>query len=226
MNLDLSRRTVVRGVAWSVPVVAVVAPVPVFAASRCGVTGGITVGPNQTTSYRAICASQSQQTNPATIKAVYGNGQLPQYLQLCTCDSIKGWYRWRETDTLSNFQIEVDGVHVDQFGPNAGYRPPVYLDVNAQGLGECRNFVLTYRTSAERSRTQTSNFQITWVLQRSTSGFAPGTSQAVVAAGAWTDVQTFTRNVSIIRTVGTDKNDQTDFNSCTAQGRVVAGKRD
>jgi len=222
----LTRRHVVRGAAWTVPVIVAVAPVPAFAVSRCGVTGGITVGPNVTTSYRAVCSSQSQQASPPTITTVYGTGQLPQFLQLCTCDSIKGWYRWRETDTLSNFQIEVDGVHVDQDGPNAGYRPPVYLDVNAQGLGECKTFPLTYRTSAQRSRTQTTSFQITWTLQRSTAGYGPGTSQATVAAGAWTNVQTFTRNVSIIRTVGTDNNDQTDFNSCSAQGRIAAGSDD
>lgn len=221
----LTRRNVVRGASWTVPVIAAAAPVPAFAASRCGVTGGITVGPNVTTSYRAVCSSQAQQANPSTIKTVYGTGQLPQYLQLCTCDSIKGWYRWRETDTLSSFQIEVDGVHVDQNGVNAGYRPPVYLDVNASGTGECKTFALTYRTSAERPKS-TTNFSITWTLQRSTSGYGPVTSPGTVAAGAWVDVQTFTRNVSIIRTVGTSSNDQTDFGSCSAQGRVAITSAD
>jgi hypothetical protein len=216
----LTRRNVVRGAAWTVPVIAVVVPVPAFAASRCGVTGGITVGPNVTTNYRAVCSSQAQQANPPTIKTVYGTGQLPQYLQLCTCDSVKGWYRWRETDTLSSFQIEVDGVHVDQNGVNAGYRPPVYLDVNAQGVGECKTFALTYRTSTQRPKS-TTNFSITWTLQRSTSGYGPGTSLNTVAAGAWTDVQTFTRSVSIIRTVGTTNDDQTNFSSCSPQGLVA-----
>ncbi len=222
----LTRRNVVRGAAWTVPVIAVVAPVPAFAASRCGVTGGITIGPNVATTYRAVCSSQAQQPNPASIKAVYGTGQLPQYLQMCTCDSIKGWYRWRETDTLSSFQIEVDGVHVDQDGPSAGYRPPVYLDVNAQGVGECKTFALTYRTSTGRSRTQNANFSITWTLQRSTSGYGPGTNPVTVAAGAWTNVQTFTRNVSIIRTVGTNNDDQTDFSSCSPQARVAVASVD
>lgn len=225
MSTNLTRRNVVRGAAWTAPIIVVAAPVPAFAVSRCGVTGGITVGPNVTTNYRAVCSSQAQQANPATIKAVYGTGQLPQYLQLCTCDSIKGWYRWRETDTLSSFQIEVDGVHVDQNGVNAGYRPPVYLDVNAQGVGECRTFPLTYRTSTERSKT-TTNFSITWTLQRSTSGYGPGTNLGTVAAGAWVDVQTFTRNVSIIRTVGTNSDDQTNFSSCSSQGRVAVTSAD
>ena len=123
------------------------------------------------------------------------------------------------------YWIEVDGLHVDQNGANAGYRPPVYLDVNAQGVGECKNFALTYRTSAQRPKS-TTNFSITWTLQRSTSGYGPGTAPSTVVNGGWTDVQTFTRSVSIVRTVGSNNDDDTNFNSCSSQGRVASGERD
>lgn len=211
MSQTLNRRTVVRGIAWTTPVIAASTTAPAFAASRCAVAGGITVGPNVTTSYRAICSSQSQQTNPTTIKQVYGTGQLPQYIDICTCDQITGWYRWRETDTLSNFQIEVDGLHADQNGPSQGYRPAVFLDINDPVLGACRRFALTYRTSAERSRTQTTNFSITWTLERSLGG----------QNGPWQEVDQFTRSVSIIRTTGTSSDDETNFNQCSSQGRVA-----
>jgi hypothetical protein len=204
----ISRRTVTRGVAWSAPLAAISVAAPAYAASQCGVLGGITIGPNVTTSYRAICEAQSQWVNPGTIKAVYGTGQLPQYLDICTCDGLSGWYRWRETDTLSNFQIEVDGLHSDQNGPNQGYRPAIFLDLNSP-TGACKRFALTYRTSAERSKTNATNFSITWTLQRSTSG---------TQNGPWTQVETFTRSVSIIRTTGTDGDDQTNFGQCTGGG--------
>ncbi|PKH37908.1 hypothetical protein SAMN05192575_101981 [Nocardioides alpinus] len=213
---DFSRRTLVRGAAWAVPVISVAATVPAFAASRCSVNGGITVGPNTTTGYRAICSSQAQQSTPTTIKQVYGNGELPQYIDICTCDQITGWYRWRETDTLSGFQIEVDGLHVDQFGANQGYRPAVFLDVNPDGTGGCKRFALSYRTSTERSRTNRQNFSITWTLERSTGG----------QDGPWVQVDQFTRQVSIIRTTGTNNNDGTDFNQCSTQGRIAAGATD
>ena len=140
----VTRRTIARGAVWTAPIVGVAVAAPAYATSPgpCGVTGGITVGPNVTTDYRAICEAQSQWLHPGTIKAVYGNGQLPQYIDLCTCDAISGWYRWRETDTLDNFQIEVDGLHSDQNGPNQGYRPPVFLNL-ASG-GACKRFALTY----------------------------------------------------------------------------------
>lgn len=213
---DFSRRTLVRGAAWTVPVVAVAATAPAFAASRCSVSGGITVGPNMTTTYRAICSSQSQQTSPTTIKQVYGDGQLPQYIDICTCDQITGWYRWRETDTLSNFQIEVDGLHADQNGPSQGYRPAVFLNVSPDGLGACKRFALTYRTSAERSKDNRQNFSITWTLERSTGN----------QDGPWVQVDQFTRQVSIIRTTGTTNNDGTDFGQCSSQGRVAVGTTD
>lgn len=213
---DFSRRTLVRGAAWTVPVISVAAAVPAFAASRCSVNGGITVGPNVTTNYRAICSSQAQQTTPTTIKQVYGNGELPQYIDICTCDQITGWYRWRETDTLSSFQIEVDGLHVDQNGPNQGYRPAVFLDVSPDGTGGCKRFALSYRTSAERSRSTRRNFSITWTLERSTGG----------QTGPWVQVDQFSRQVSIIRTTGTDSNDGTDFGQCSAQARIAVGATD
>jgi hypothetical protein len=215
MQPRVTRRTVARGAVWTAPIVAVASAAPAYATSpvTCGVTGGITVGPNVTTNYRAICTAQSQWLHPGTIKAIYGNGQLPQYIDLCTCDAISGWYRWRETDTLDNFQIEVDGVHVDQNGPNQGYRPAVFLDLTAPG-GACKRFALTYRTSVERSKTNTQNFSITWTLQRSTGN----------SSGPWQDVQTFTRAVSIIRTVGTTNDDQTDFNVCSGGGSQNRGE--
>lgn len=207
MSQTLNRRTVVRGIAWTTPVIAASTAAPAFAASRCAVAGGITVGPNVTTSYRAICSSQSQQTNPTTIKQVYGTGQLPQYIDICTCDQITGWYRWRETDTLSNFQIEVDGLHADQNGPSRGYRPAVFLDIKDPVLGACRRFALTYRTSAQRSRTQNTNFSITWTLERSLGG----------KNGPWQEVDQFTRKVSVIRTT----DDSVNFSQCSSQGRVA-----
>lgn len=209
--MTTSRRTIVRGATWTVPAIVVSKSVPAFAASMCGVTGGISVGPNVTTNYRAICSSQSQNLTPTTIKSVYGTGLLPQYLDICTCDQIAGWYRWRETDTLSDFQIEVDGRHSDQNGPEQGYRPAFYLSLD----DACRRFNLTYRTSAERSRTQRTNFSITWVLERSLGG----------QQGPWQQVQTITRQVSLVRTTGTNSNDGVNFDQCGAQ-RVAAGARD
>lgn len=203
----VTRRTVARGIAWSAPLAAIGVSAPAYATSQCGVLGGITVGPNVTTGFRAICSAQSQWVNPGTIQANYGTGQLPRYIDICTCDGLSGWYRWRETDTLSEFQIEVDGIHSDQNGPHQGYRPAVYLDLNSP-TGACKRFNLTYRTSAERAKS-TTNFSITWTLERSTSG---------TQNGPWTQVQTFTRAVSIIRTIGTSGDDQTNFGQCTGGG--------
>ena len=217
-----TRRNVVKGAAWSVPLMAVGAPAAHAGISQCTVTGSIQVGPKQYVDVRAICSSQSQTLNPTTIRANYGRAYLPTYLEICNCENTNQWYRWQETDDLSNFQIEVDGLHNDQNGPGQGWRPsfqlPKYGDV-----GGCKRFNLTYRTSASRPYSSNQNsvpsngasVNIQFVLQKGPS-----------ATGPWTPVTTI--NVtggSTWRTVRNNdwwNSDPVNFNSCQVQNSIAA----
>lgn len=186
---NISRRTVAKGTAWAVPAVVAAGAAPAFAASpdQCGVTAGIVLAPNSRLGFRAICRTQSQDLRPTTIYTRYGEGDLPAKITICTCDGISGWYRWRETDTISEFQIEVDGDHVDQNSSAAGYRNPIYLDIN-DPAGACREFALTYRTSVARGTGWVTG-SIRFELQLSTVG----------QNGPWTTVEVFNRNIQIRR---------------------------
>lgn len=197
----ISRRTLAVGAAWSAPLVVAAAP-PAFAGtSLCQVQGSVQVGPNTSGTMRAVCVSQSQQASPPSIYDNYGTVNLPAYLEICNCQQEGAYYRWQEQDDLSNFQIEVDGVHDDQYGPNQGSRPPFYL-APFGGVGGCEQYSLTYRTSAPRPTTDTS-VSITFKLQT-----RPGTS------GPWTDLQTLTVSGTIRRTTSAYVN----FNDCSPQG--------
>lgn len=213
-----SRRTLVRGAAWSVPVMAVSAPAAYAGPSQCQVVGSVQLGPRVYVDVRAVCVSTAQSpSNATTIRQRYGRGYLPAYLEICNCTNTTQWSRWQETDTLSNFQIEVDGVHNDQNGPGGGFRPPFQLP-RVGDQGGCKRFNLTYRTSATRpySPSQTSvpanaaAENITYVLQTAPS-----------QTGPWTTTQTFNfTGGAVWRTVGSAGNDPINFNSCSPQ---VAG---
>lgn len=196
------RRTVALGAAWAVPTVALAAPAAVAGVSTCQVQGSIQLAPNQTMSYRAICSEQSQWLKPGTIKQDYGTGQLPPYLEICNCQNQDAWYRWRETDTLSEFQIEVDGVHVDQNSSAEGWRSSFFLPGFGQ-TGGCKRFNLSYRTSAARGTSNT-NFSITFTLQSAPS-----------ANGPWSNVTTISRNVSVKRN---SDSRNVDFRRCSNGG--------
>jgi hypothetical protein len=160
----LSRRTIIKGAAWSVPVLMVGAPAAHAGISQCLVNESLTIAPNRTLSVRAICTAQSQSLTPTTINGNYATGNLPPFIEVCNCQNDDAWYVWQETDTLSSFQIEVDGVHIDQNSPNQGWREPFFLRGFGQ-TGGCRRFNLTYRTSVSRSTTAV-NVDITFTFRR------------------------------------------------------------
>ncbi len=214
------RRTIAKGAAWSVPVVALTAPAAMAGVSLCQVRGSIQVGPNVTTNVRAICTSQSQWLHPGTIYQNYATAQLPQYLEICNCQNADAWYRWREVDDVSEFQIEVDGVHVDQNSSAAGWRSSFFLP----GFGDqggCKRFTLTYRTSVSRS-TNTISVPIDFTLQTGPS-----------ANGPWTTLSTIHVNGSLARNSGSGPQN-VNFNNCSGGGtqnravgaRTTGGKGD
>ena len=65
-----TRRTMVRGAAWSVPLVTVAAPAAYAGPSQCTVVGSVQVGPLVPMTVRAICTAQSQFLNPGTSRSV------------------------------------------------------------------------------------------------------------------------------------------------------------
>lgn len=200
----MHRRTIAKGAAWSVPVVALTAPAAVAGVSLCQVHGSIQVGPKVTTNVRAICTAQSQWLHPGTIFQNYATGQLPQYLEICNCQNKDAWYRWREVDDVSEFQIEVDGVHVDQNSSAAGWRNSFFLP----GFGEsggCKRFALTYRTSVARS-TSSINVPIDFTLQTGPS-----------ANGPWTTLATIHVDGTLTRNSGQGQQN-VNFSSCSAGG--------
>jgi hypothetical protein len=205
----VGRRTVVAGALWTTPVVVAAAPPAQAGLSLCTVRGSVQVGPNVTTTVRAICTSQSQWLNPGTIYANYATGQLPAYLQICNCQNADAWYRWRETDDLSLFQIEVDGVHIDQNSSAAGWRSSFFLP-GFGSTGGCKQFALTYRTATDRPTTQTP-VSITFTLETGPS-----------ATGPWTQVATQTVSGWIARNPGTGPQN-VNFGQC-APGSMTAGR--
>ncbi len=200
----IGRRSVVAGAAWSVPTVLLVAPAAQAAVSQCTVTGSIQTGPQVSNTMRAICTAQSQWLNPGTLLAIYGVANLPAYLEICNCQNAASWYRWRETDTLSEFQIEVDGVHIDQGSSAAGYRNSFFLP-GFGTTGGCKRFALTYRTSVARPTTNT-DVSVTFELEKATS-----------SSGPWTNVTTLTVSGTVHRNNSTAAAN-VDFNTCSAGG--------
>lgn len=174
-----TRRTLVKGAAWSVPVLAVGAPAAHAGISQCHVAGSLQIGPKTIVPVDAVCRKNSQKPdlNVPRIYTNYGKAYLPDHITICNCIYDDKWYRFRETDTLSNFQIEVDGRHNDQNSQTAGYRPPFHLQpFGAEGA--CQTFKLTYRTSDPRpysnstsptgpsTSSQYNDVKITILLQR------------------------------------------------------------
>ena len=209
-----TRRTMVRGAAWSVPLVTVAAPAAYAGPSQCTVVDSVQVGPLVPMTVRAICTAQSQFLNPGTLMANYASGSLPAYLEICNCQNADAWYRWQEVDDLSEFQIEVDGVHIDQNSPAAGWRSPFFLPGFGQ-TGGCKRFALTYRTSLPRPTTATF-VTITFTLQTATS-----------STGPWTTLTTAAVTGSITRNPGTGPA-AVDFDTCSAGGtaRTQSGSSD
>ncbi|GAA2127235.1 hypothetical protein [Nocardioides bigeumensis] len=199
------RRTVALGAAWSVPAVAMTAPAAHAGVSTCTVEGSIQLAPNITMNVRAICDAQSQWLNPGTIYQNYATSSLPPYLEICNCQNADAWYRWRETDSLSEFQIEVDGVHIDQNSPAAGWRNPVFLK-GFGSTGGCQRFNLTYRTSKARSKSDKSDVTLYFTLQTGPS-----------ASGPWTDVVQISRSGWIRRNDGSGPAN-VNFDSCSGGG--------
>lgn len=203
-------------------------PAAMAGISQCTVDdGSLTLGPKVINNLRAVCSSQSQlPTGATTIVQNYGKVYGPAYLEICNCTTTTKWYRWRETDSLSNFQIEIDGAHNDQNSSTQGYRPAIKLQPVNSVEGACQRFTITYRTSASRpfSANTTSvpsnsgsraDFTIDFVLQvnSSTSANPPTTGWSNVPGGTFT-----VTGLSTWRTVRTDP----DFGSCRSQDLAPA----
>jgi len=156
---------------------------------------------------RAICTQQSQWLHPGTLNATYASGQLPTYLEICNCQNADSWYRWQETDTLELFEIEVDGVHVDQNGAGQGWRAAFFLP-GFGATGGCKRFALTYRTATARSDTATP-VTITFTLQSGPSSNGPWTTVAGTP---------ITVNGTVQHVAGQTAN----FTSCSAGGTQLA----
>lgn len=226
-----SRRAVVKGAAWAVPVLAMGAPAAHAGISRCTVSGSIQMGPNVFTDVDAVCRANAQSPDLGVprIRTGYGRAWLPVYIEICNCTVDSAWYRFREVDTLDNFQIEVAGRHNDQNGSGAGFRPAFKLSPVGES-GGCQRFPLTYRTSQSRPYSSSLSgipgnavgVTMTVTLQRnaSTSGSAPSQGDP-----SWTTVSTFTVSGSVWRTVraGTSGSaDPVDFGSCAVRSGAAA----
>ena len=188
-----SRRTVAKGIAWATPTILVASQPAAWAGvSQCSVGYSVSFGPTADSTIRAVCYQQSQQSRPKSILEDYGVASMPTYLEICNCQNEPAYYRWRETDTMANFQIEVDGVHVDENSSASGYRAPFLLD-SFGTTGGCKRYSLGYRTS-HRLSTAAENLTIRITLQRSTSG---------TADGPWTDVNSLAIPGTVRRTTET-----------------------
>jgi hypothetical protein len=198
--------------------------------SRCTVTGSIQMGPNVFTDVDAVCQAnaQSPDLNVPRIRTGYGRAYLPVYIEICNCTVDSAWYRFREVDTLDNFQIEVAGRHNDQNGAGAGYRPGFKLSPVGES-GGCQRFPLTYRTSQSRPFSSSLSgvpgnavgVSMTVTLQRhpSASGSAPSQNDP-----GWATVSTFTVSGSVWRTVrvgASNSSDPVNFGSCARQSGVA-----
>lgn len=218
-----TRRTIVKGAAWSVPAVLVAAPAAHAGISQCQVTGSLQIATNAILPLDAVCTtySQSGDLGVPRVRSGYGKVFLPPFIEICNCTADPAWYRFREVDTLDNFQIEVDGRHNDQNSSTAGYRPPFKLKPVGES-GGCQRFALTYRTSRPRPLytgsgvpSSSSNYhdvQITIRLQRnpSTSTTPPGQN-----ASGWSDVPggVFVVNGRVWRSTSPE----VDFGRCQSQ---------
>lgn len=230
----VSRRKVVAGSLWTVPTIVAAAPAASAGISLCTVNAGINVGPLRTSRMRAICSANSQTPGGGpTIWCDYGYVWGPQYLEICNCTNDAAWYSWRETDEVSNFQIEVNGVQDDENGPGRGWRPPFKLNPVGQS-GGCQQFNLTYRTSATRpynpsttnptTGSWTSNtLHITLYRNPSTSASTPAYPgpNADGTGSGWSIVTTV--NVSGLKIWRSARNtantgDPVNFSNCTPQG--------
>ena len=97
----------------------------------------------------------------------------------------------------------MDGVHIDQNSPAAGWRSPFFL-AGFGGAGGCKRFNLTYRTSESRSKDSKTNLTISFTLQKSAS-----------INGPWTDIVAISRSGWIQRNAGASG---VDFDTCSAGG--------
>jgi hypothetical protein len=190
-----------------VPLIAVAAPAAHAGLSQCTVRGSIQVGPNQAVPVRAICTAQAEWLHPGTLNATYATGSLPTYLEICNCQNADAYYRWRETDTLSYFEIEVDGVHVDQNSSAAGWRASFFLP-GFGNTGGCKRFALTYRTAVARDTTAIP-VSITFELQTGPT-----------ATGPWTTVTG--TPITVSGTVAHVAGQTANFGTCSAGGTQVA----
>lgn len=218
-NFRPSRRTLVKGAAWSVPVMAVAAAPAYAGVSLCTVNdGAIQIDGFTRSTLTAVCTSNSQSGDlyVPRIHNNYGYVYGPTSITICNCKTDARWFRFRETDTLSNFQIEVDGRHNDQNSSTAGYRPAFRLAPVNSDTGSCQVFPLTYRTSATRPYYNTTtapngadsaNMLVELQVNNSTSSTPPTTG--------WTTLQTFNvQNMRVWRTTSTNVN----FERCRNQG--------
>lgn len=204
--------------------------------SQCTIStpGIIGLGPMGVRNVDAVCSSKSQlgDLNVPRIRTNYGYAYLPEYIEICNCETQSAWFRFRETDTLNDFQIEVEGRHNDQNAASAGYRPPFKLAPIAADTGGCQRFSVTYRTSASRpfhsgasvpvASSEFDAISFTTTLQRN-----PSTSSTPPAANdpGWSNVGA---SVTIsgkvwrrIRFSSTSTSDPINFNSCDVQNGGV-----
>jgi hypothetical protein len=194
------------------------------------VTGSIQMGPNVFTVVDAVCRANAQSPDPDVprIRTNYGRAYVPVYIEICNCTVDSAWYRFREVDTLGNFQIEVAGRHNDQNGSGAGYRPGFKLSPVGES-GGCQRFPLTYRTSQSRPFSTSLNgvpgsavgISMTVTLQRHAS---PGGSAPSQNDPGWTTVSAFTVTGSVWRTVrvgASNSADPVNFGSCARQSGIA-----
>lgn len=193
-----SRRTVVRGAAWSVPLLVVGAPAAQAAVSPCAVAT-VTTADVTFADLRATCRSRSQDRLAPTIYAGYGRVSLPPSVQVCACPGTR-WYRWAgATTTVADFQVEIAGEYLsaarDQYGAP--------FQLTGAGTSVCRTFALTYRTSASRPYSTFQNavpvfgnrteIPLTLTLQQAPAQTGPWTTSATDTASgfAWRDEDLF-----------------------------------
>jgi hypothetical protein len=220
------------GSAWAAPLIVVGAPAAHAGISQCKIdnTGVIVLGPNELRDVDAVCAANSQlpDLNVPRIRTQYGYAFLPAYIEICNCTTQSAWYRFRETDTLSEFQIEVDGRHNDQNATTAGYRPAFKLAPITTDAGSCQRFPVTYRTSATRPFSSGStvptapgtfhsiSFTTTLQINPSTSASPPAANDpGWVNSGA--SVTVTGKVWRRIRQSATNNSDPINFNSCLPQ---------
>lgn len=147
----ISRRTVVKGAAWAVPVVAVGASAAHAGPSQCLVNELIRIQPQSEWTLQPVPAGYYQTTGNensfVSLDAEYGWAYAPSWLEICNCQVGAQCMRWQETDTRFNYQILVDGVQVSDVSGD-GWRPPVLLPAFGDE-GACYRVNLSYRTTRQ-----------------------------------------------------------------------------